>query len=432
MSGSADRLARVASAFAVLAISPPIEQAFAKSETVANVTISGGVGYDRNPYLLPGPDTDAASVDVEVRPSIGLLEERGRLNLEGYYRRSEYLSKYSGTDSYGATLSGNERLSDTMTLTAASSYDSSIVSAASLFGLSNNELTSIGGGVTGSGGVVGTNPVAPAIPLVPFSTSPNLVNGDLNLIGLRQRRSLLSTSVGLNIKPNARDNWNFGVSGARARYPGDTAGASNYRRFGGNAGYSRSLSTTSSLGVTLAVDQINYDTPGLSSRVYAPQVTYSVRLQQNWSINAGVGVSIIDSKAPTGGGTSTSLALQASVCHAGQRSNLCLNGSRSAAASAFDGVRPQTSIRLSYDYRLDEKSSLDAYAGYNRTSGSGFSTAAGAQSFMSSGVSLRRELSRRAQVIASVNYQDVSSSGVSRPADIAARVGIVFKLGDLR
>lgn len=402
------------------------QPALAQSFTVAKLTGSVDVGYNSNPYLLTGPATDAASVDFEVRPSVSRIERLGRLNLEGYYRRTEYLQRYDGTDSYGGTLSGNYRFNDRITFNGSTAYNSAIVDAATFFGFGLRGFPSSGGDTSGIGGTTGTGAPQPGVLL------PDPTNGDVGLIGLRQRKSQLSMAVAFGFRPNTQESWTLGGSATRTRYPSPSGIASDFRSYGVNGGYTRNLSATSTIGATASVMFVDYDGTGSSSRIYSPQLTYSVRLPRGWSVEAGAGVSIVQGNTTASAGTSTSLALQLNACRNGGRTKFCLTGSRSAQASGFNGVGPQSSIRLSYSYRIDEKSSLDTDVSYNTASRNGSGTFDKGPRFILASAGYRRDLNRRVQLVASVNYQDRSGSDGVRQSDIGGRLGIAFTLGSRR
>lgn len=425
MSGNRTRFSRhlclFCSAFGAASI---VEPASAQSVTNARVSATTGLRYDSNPFLLTGKSNEALSVDAEIRPSVSLIERQGRVTLEGYYRRQEYLRRYSGNDSYGGTLSGDYRFNDRFSLTSSVDFVDAIVDASTL--LDEGFLaTPLAGTSTPGAGPAPTTPL-PNIGII----DPSL--GDVSLIGLRQRRSQLSFATSLAYRPSVKNSWTIGVSGNRARYPGTSVAASNYRSFGADASYARNLSETSRLGILLTVQQIDFDSSTQNSRIYAPQVTFSKRLERGWSIDAGVGASFIEGNQGASGGTETSLSFQLNACKGGQRSKLCLGATRSATVSALDGIGPQTSVRLSYSYRLSERATVNADASYNRVSRRGIATTSGAQQFASGQIGVRRDLGQRVQMqwLAAYQKRDVAN-GTGRE-NISSSIGLVFSLGERR
>ncbi|CAN5183978.1 hypothetical protein BH09PSE3_BH09PSE3_00040 [soil metagenome] len=401
------------------------QHAAAQSASVVKVDASIGTQYDSNPYLLSDSNTDSASIDGELRPSITLIEKRGTLALEGYYRRQEFLRRYSGTSSYGGTLSGSRRFNERTTLSGSLAYTNAIIDAATLFGA----------GFAGAGNAIGSPPVGTAapspvvIPQNPGLTGP--LESDLGLIGLRQRRSQLTLNTNLTFRPDQRDTWMVGVTGDISRYPGSVI-ASSFRSYGLTGGYTRTFSEKRTVGITATAQFIDYDGAAQSSQVFTPQITATQRLPYNWTLEAGAGVSIVRESGSANSNTATSFAFQASACHEGVRAKLCVSGTRSATASGINGVGPQTSARLSYSYRLTERSTLNANASYNSISRNSTVTLGQNQRFILTELGYRRSVGRRLQLFLLASYQNRDVTNESGQTDVYGRAGLSFLLGDKR
>lgn len=392
------RVSHLALAGAILA-APSVAQA--QSAIAARVDVGANAGYATNPFLARSGETGSGFVEGYVQPNLAWIDELGRIDLSGTYRRTQYFRRYSDSNSYGLGLNATRRLSEKLQARGRVNFDSGIVGADDIFG---------GGGI-----------VDPDIPESP----------DIDLIGQRQRRNQLTATTGVTYTPNAREAWTADVDASKVVYPDEQLITQDYRTIGGRLGYTRQLSEQHTVGVTLAYTDVNYERAFSDSEILTPQVTYRGRYSGGITVNAALGVSFSTRDTALGSSKSTDLSGSLEVCRENERSTACLRGSRSTSATGFGGVRTATNIGASYSYRLSERGTISADASYSRNSGGDFNTIDGSE-YVQGSVTYRHRLSDRLNATASAGYRDIYQNVGSTRADINGRIGVSYTLGDRR
>lgn len=410
---------------------------------IPSATVTAGGGYSSNPFLGRGSGDNggSATTEVSVSPRLDIIDDTDSGSISAFYNRTDYLSNYSGNDGYGVSIGANSQLSPRTSIGFSAGYNSSILGAANAFVgvpvIVPTPVVGTGGTGTvdtGTGTGTGTGTVAPGGGVVPLPTTPIIdpgdIGGDIGLIGLRQRRNSLTASVYGSYRPSEVSTWTFGGNVSRNSYPSNGGLATNSRTYGVNTGYSRSLSAVSSIGIQVSATVVDYAIVP-DSRFVAPQLTYSRRLAQFWSLNLAAGVSLVDD------GFSTNVAPSGSVslCRSGERDIFCFTAARQPSVSAFGGARNQTSVSASYSYRLAERTTLSAGANYSRSSNGITGTTIGnsrSQDYLSATGTVNQQLTRRLSGYASVSYRDVKGLGLPTDPDLGARVGLALQVGGRR
>ncbi len=167
------------------------------------------------------------------------------------------------------------------------------------------------------------------------------MDGDIGLIGLRQRRKTLSTSASASYLLSERTSLFGGVNASRSTYPGEQRQSillGNFTQYGANAGFSRSINELSSVGVQVSATFVDYDR-GFSSSFFTPRLTYNRTLSPRWTLNAAVGGAIVHDRIS---GTSVTVSAEGTLCRTySERGNVCLFASREPSVTGFGGVRTQ-------------------------------------------------------------------------------------------
>ncbi|WP_375420733.1 hypothetical protein [uncultured Sphingomonas sp.] len=427
---------------AIAAAAVAVPSQLAAQTLVPSATITAGGGYSTNPFLGRGDGDGAASAQVSITPRLEILDDTDSGVVSGYYNRTEYFKNFDANDSYGLTIGGNSQLNPRASIGFSAGYDSSILGAAGAYsGVPIFVPGTVGGTVgtgagvgpigvgTGDPGTVGVTPVPTTpLPLAPVFTDPGAPGGDIGLIGLRQRRNSLTASVFGSYRPDEVSTWGLGANVSRNSYPDSGGVAISSRTYGVNTSYTRSLSERSSIGLQVSATVIDYaDVP--NSRFINPMVTYSTQLAQNWSLNLGVGVSLVDDGFSNG----VAASANGSLCRAIERGSFCLIAARQPSVSAFGGARNQTSVSANYSYRLAERTSISATASYQRSS-NGIAVSQNAiarsnQDFISASATVNQQIARRLSAFATALYRDVKGLGVPTDGDIGGRVGLALTVG---
>ena len=406
--------------------------ALAKTEVIPSASVSIGAGFSRNPFLSALGDNSTATGSIDVAPSLEFIDATTDAVLSADYNRTEYLSKFPGTDAYRLSVSGSHRFDPHFSLNLGIAFESAILGTSA-----SNFVSPLTTFPTETGAPISALPNVVA-PLVPTSTpivsipAVGLIGGDFGLVGLRQRREQLSVSASLDFQTTARSTWTVGVSASRAKYPGAGLLANDYKSYGVNLGYTRQLSASRTIGFSVAASSVDY-AGRPTSRVYTPRITYTQQLSPRWSLRAAAGLGLVDN----GFGTDVSGLFELGFCRRGERGQFCFSGSQQPSVNGFGGTRTQTAASVSYNYRFSERTVAAASISYSRLAGNsvaavGAVPANNSQDYVSTELSLNRRIMRQMYVFGAVSYRDIYGLDRAVSADLAARVGISLALGGRR
>lgn len=415
----------------------------AAQTTIPSITVTAGGAYSSNPLLLQ-PSRSAVSTQLDVRPEVRFVDGTGEASIGANYNRADYITGGLGSvDGYGVNGSASKRLSPRTTLGITAGFDSQILGAGNGFFVpSTLTVPTFGTGTTtGTGATTGagTTDANTAIGITPIVVNPvgvlpgsGGISGDVGLIGLQQRRNIISAAFTGSYLPGTRSTLSFGLNGTRSSYPGSRSGFSqlaNFTSYGANIGYSRALSEISSGGLQLNVSKIDY-ARGLSSQIYTPRLTYSRSLSSRWSLTAAAGAGIVRQQSA---GTNVSLSLEGSLCRLTERGQGCVTAARLPSATGLGGVSVLTTAGLSYSQRLAASLSLGVGASYSHIGNSVVATGTGLgigndQDLYSGNVSLQRQIGSRLSIIGQGSYRHVNSS-FANGSDLGARLGLSWSAG---
>ncbi|MCP3730814.1 hypothetical protein M9978_10270 [Sphingomonas sp. MG17] len=362
--------------------------------------------------MTTGGDIDAIVTQVDIRPSLQVRTERDLIYLEAFYTRADYLENFDSNDGVGARLNATSRIKPNLTLRTTISFDSSVL------GVNGPVLARDGGGQIGLPGTGGLP--ADQVPL----EIDEIPDGDIELLGLRQRRNSLLVEASAELRTGPRSLWTLSASAARADYPRSGA-AANYRSIGTTVEHRRDLSQTLSAGGRADLLVVKYR-GGPTSNVYTAQGFVSLQLAERWTLEASAGVSVLDSV--------TRQALfsgRATMCNSGPGARFCFLASRAPAVSGFSGVRGQTSLGGTFDYPIDAHSSLSAAVTYVWTERNPASIIDGRR-FLTATTTYRRDLGGQVSLYAAIDYRRLESEGIIGRSDFAARIGASVRLGGRR
>jgi hypothetical protein len=395
-------------------------EAAAQSRVEPSLSVSGNSGYSSNPFLTAGEDVDAFVVQVDVRPALDLRTERDAMHLEAFYTRTEYPDAFEATDTFGALFNASSQIDEQSTLRTVISFDSMVL------GTTDALLPGVGIPPGSEPGVLPDPAAAPG----PSAPTPgldigDLPDGDIDLVGLRQRRNSLSVEVTAELRPGPRSMWAFSANASGADYPRSGSTASSYRSVGLSANHRRELSGRSAVGARADVYAVDYKS-GPTSKVYTLQGFVSHRLAERWSLEATAGASVLD-----GDSNLFMFAGQVTVCDASGRTRICLLASRAPVVSGFSGVRGQTSLGANFDRRLDARSNVAAAVSYV-WSGEESSFGMGQRRFIAVNATYRRDMGGQLSLFAALDGRHIRSAVVSGRKDIAGRVGASMRFGGPR
>lgn len=349
------------------------------------------LGYDTNPFLSAGTDLSTTYVETSVVPKLVRQSEKGQVELSGHFSRTGYFQHYDKADNYGGELEMQQRLSPKLTGFAALRYDSSII------GQGDDSVTG--------------NPID---------------NPDVNLIGLRRRADTFSASGGFDYQVGAKDSVSVDGGYTATRYRNGPPG-NDSNNYGGRVGWKHAISSRSKIGVSGSIYKIDYDTPGLSTLIMQPSVTFTSQLSPTWTVDASLGVSFSDLSLPfTVPGAARSLSttgLSGSVelCHDGVKDHFCFFGNRSVSASGAGGTVEQTQLGVNYRRLLTERIGVNWTGSYVRSQ-SQSTLLGGERQFVTGIAGIDWRVFRSLTIGAQGRYRDVFGQGVPIKADIGGEV----------
>jgi len=380
----------------------------AQAETRAWIGTSAKAEIATNPYLLSGPKTSASSAILSVSPGVKFIDSFKTISLRADYRHTEFSRRYSSSDDYNVSASLSQKINARMGFNASLAYDNSVVGA-------NDLLT------------FGTNP--------PPGVIPPPLPGDIALNGLQQRRHAVSGGLSLDYAASTRDNLQVQGGFSMVRFP-TGSGASEYDNSNGGISYSRVLNSRTSVGLNVGVSRADYRGTLLGdATTFSPQATFSTKFGATWSLSASLGVSHSRIKGLVGTSGQYSASGNLSLCNAASRGKFCLSASRSVQPTSFGNtVRPQTSVGLSYNMRLDPKSTIDAAASISRSgqiSQNNIITA-NTVDYARASLTLSRRISPKFQGYLTANFADSYRDPTPRRANSSLSLGISYSFGDTR
>ncbi|GGB24216.1 hypothetical protein GCM10011380_12220 [Sphingomonas metalli] len=428
--------------------------ASAQVETVPSLTVTAGGAYSSSPFLQPDSNgnsrsSGAASTQLDVRPSVNFSQGTDSATVSANYNRADYFSRYGSNSGYGVSASGRTEPNARTSLGVSVAFDSQILGGGAGFITPLTPPAALPGTISGSPSVIGgvtqgASPVvdgnAPAF--TPVTVTPvNLigVDGDVGLIGLRQRRNLLSAEANGSYRTDPRSTWNGGLNISRSSYPGVASTSpfvNNFNSYGGSLGYSRALTEISTVGFQVAASYVDYDN-GFASQIYTPRATYSTSLSERLNLSLAAGAAISRQTGTQAGVTQdgrrrVTVSVNGSLCRTGERSNGCVTVSRTPTVTGFGGVRTQTDIGASFSYRFNPDLSGALSANYSRVGAVQGEVLfpVPAQDIIFTDASLQRRLGRRLSAVGSVSYRRGGGGIVGNNInDVTGRLGLSFSIG---
>lgn len=412
----------------------------AQAQVETQVRVSAGAGAETNAFLRDGDDTTALRGTIEIEPSLYYQDERTTFRIAGDIRFEQYSERYGTQDAYYITGGGATRLNERTSLNATVGFRSS----------RNRAQDFIRGGLVGfddpTDEFVDTDDLGPELgiddgnigvdagldpgefPLVDFS--------DPTLAGLGTRSESLSASASIRHILSPRDSFAVGIRASER----STAriDAFDYRQAGAFFSWAHQLSPRRNLQTNIDASRVERVGTSVGDAYYvSPLIGISQQLSptQSLTLQAGASFSWVDT-ATGETFSNTSFAFNGSFCNRGARTNLCINGSRSARPTTFGGLSNSTTVGVNYSRALSERDSISVNARYGRASRLGNvqlvedlpvdSEVYGAQA------RYRTYFGNRLSAFLTAGVSDSSSNfGTNRDPNLLFEIGISYLFGEI-
>jgi len=378
--------------------------AFADARVGATVGVRGG--YSTNPYSATVNDTGAATVTGSFSPRIVLASPTGSTQIDGDITHSEFSQRYSGATNYSVGISSTQQFTPTVSLQGGAGYSSQFRNA--LFANLNPNIP----------------PVGPDDPIIVDPTAGAT---------LGRRIESLNGNLGLTYMLSPRDTLSLYAQGSQVDFGELTSGVNSYDTIAGGFSYMRTLNARTSLGLGVNLSRSNYHNETIGDgRQLSPSVIFDTRLSPRLALHLSVGATFSDTDIDLTGGSvkRTSFSGSASLCNQGDRSNLCVEASRSVAPTALSGISTVTSLGANYRYTLSARDSFTLRAGYS-SSQRIYGIFTDKYDYGTAAASYSRKFNERLSGTVSISYSDAYSSIISREPNFWGTVGVSYRLGDI-
>ncbi|MFM9978677.1 MAG: hypothetical protein ACKVOP_11615 [Sphingomonadaceae bacterium] len=382
----------------VLMLAPLIAAGAANARTVLDIQGAANVRVASNPLLVDVDDSGAISGEVSLTPRLTFSEAEGSVLIQATVRHIEYSRLYRSSDAVLASANGNWRLDPRTTINANFGFDDSIA------------------GETGD---------------FARDREPGTIIDDFTLSGLRVKRRLIQSGIGISHQPDARQNvaLNLFASSTRVLDQQPLFQAGDYASYGGVFAYNRVLNERATVG--LSVNTLQYECrsgPRCPTFIVQPELTGSLRLARQWTLEGSVGVSRARQRFTGDSQTTVSASGSLSICREDARTNFCLSGRREVEPTAGNGAQSTTSITSFWRYRVTPRTSISADVGYAESSGSQLQFIDERFRFINARISGTRQISERFGITLQGGYANSDSTLVGNRSNFDASIGISFSL----
>lgn len=376
------------------------------SGLMQSLVATASAGFDSNPFLGNFDDASAASIRLQLVPTLSRESERNTFRLSGRAEHIEYLGRYRSIQNYGADLATSHKATEKLEIDAGLLFSSNVLA-------------------TNVANPFFVDDLSPGVPLPP-------TGNDITILGQGQRRTQFGANAGLTYTLSERDQFRWTLTGRADRF--DQAGLTESNFLAQQLQYSRQLDEGLSVGAVIDANLIDFvgATDG-KARTISPQLQVRAALTPRLEVTGSVGLAI--TRLEFGGleETTTAFAGNLSLCNRGERSNFCITGSRQVLPAAIGGALLQTTAGISYSLRVSERDTLQLSGNY-ATASQPVTNAVGPSDFESINGSVRyeRQLDERLRLFVSTGYLNTSGNLPADATNFQALIGITFNLGQTR
>lgn len=388
-----------------VALSALLSSAAALADPRVGAIVGVRGGYSTNPYSSNTGDSGSGTITGNISPKIVFDAPTGTTQISGDITHTEFSRTYSGATDYSVYATTKQQITPRISIDGGANYSSQFRNA--LFPSANPN----------------DPPGAPDDPII---LDPS------GAATLAQRVRSYGGNLGASITLSPLDSLNLYAQYSAVKFKsGESQIATSYDTTAGGFSYMRTINPTTSIGAGLNVSRSNYyhSRFGDGTQI-SPSFILNTRFSARLSLNVSLGLTFSDTDLLVGSARRTSFSGSGTLCHTGERSSFCLDGSRSISPTAISGISTVTSVGLSYRYQLSGRDSFNLGASYSSASRI-YGDFRERYDYASGTAGYQRRLTDRLSANASVAYSDSYRTTFSRKANIWGTIGISYRLGDI-
>ncbi|MEO6718406.1 MAG: hypothetical protein ABIM50_14315 [Novosphingobium sp.] len=367
--------------------------------------VSGGGSYERNPFLLPGDDTDSGAAYIQVDPTYRLTSKVSTVSIGGTLRAEKYFRRYDENLSARLGIDASRRVSSSTTLRGRFAARTSRTTALDFFS---------------APGALGPGSVPPV--LLP----------DVTVAGNSTRTTELQAGMGFDLDLSQRDQLSADLAASITYFSGPSM--SDFRYGSATVNYSRKLSERSSLSFSVRVGVFDYlDRTADDGVTYTPTVGLTTTLGPRVTLFVSGGASVSRVKRIDGSNFSTvAPSLQGKVCYRSENGSTCANAAHDSQPTGLSGLSTVSNFGVSVIRRLNAKDEFSAYASYTLTTRrpEALTTTPAADLLTITGT-YSHDLSKKIAAFASPSYTYLTGTGTPRHSNPGMRIGLRVRFGGI-
>jgi hypothetical protein len=375
------------------------------AENRLQLDVSGGGSYERNPFLLPGDNTESGAAYIQVDPTYRLISNLTTVNISGTLRAEEYFRRYSENLSARLGIDASRRVSPTTTLRGRFAGRTSRTTALDFFS---------------APGALGPGSVPPVL-------LPDVTNA-----GNSTRTSELQAGLGIDLNISQRDQLSADLAASITFFSGPST--SDFRYGSATVNYSRKLSERSSLSLSMRVGVFDYlDRTADDGVTYTPTVGLTTVLGPRVTLFVSGGASFSRVKRIDGSNfPNVTPSMQGKICYRSGFGSTCANAAYETRPTGFSGLSTVSNFGLSVNRRLNAKDEFSAYASYTLTSRRPEAlTTSDAADLLTITGTYSHDLSKKVAAFATPSYTYLTGTGSPRHSNPGVRIGLRVRFGGI-
>lgn len=399
---------QTASVAAAVAVGVIAQSASAQAQ--AAMDVSAGATAATNPYLLAGPSTVTAGVDLKFSPSLLVQSADAIFKVKSSVELERFFDRYGLDESVTFGASGERRIDQRTTVGANVDFRSSKSAARRFY--AGEDITDF---------VPGQFPQTPEVDPTVASALGRTTRLSVNasLTHLLAPKSTFAASAGLGL--------------TRV----ESASGADYRDTNTALTYIRVLSETTSAVITIEAGYADYLGQRLGDGFFATSLAgVDHRFTRSLHLSAQIGASTVFIQGPGGSSrATTSLAGNLNLCDEEAMGTVCLTGSRSARPTSFGGLTTVSSFRLSYSRTAGPRARLSFAGSFTRSNRSIVSVPTSEtrhSQLLNMSSTYRRELGERIAAFVTPSFTSIKDRLSGRRENFQVLIGVSRKFGRTR